>query len=58
MSRYVPSVQYLENISASTRSRISAGKFRIVGLATDAGPTSRVIRRAIYFTDGGSAALT
>lgn len=36
-------------------SRISVGKFGIVGLPTDAGPTSRVIRTAIYFTDGGSA---
>lgn len=54
--RYAPRVFDISGISIQRRaSRISAGKFRIVGLPTDAGPTSRVIRRAIYFTGGGSA---
>lgn len=46
-----PGTRYLENIRECGATR-SAGKFGIVGLPTDAGPTSRVIRRAIYFTAG------
>lgn len=49
-----PGTRYLENMREYGTTR-SAGKFRIVGLPTDAGPTSRVIRKAIYFTGGGSA---
>lgn len=56
MPRYAPRVFDTSGVSVRRRAaRISAGKFRIVGLPTDAGPTSRVIRRAIYFTGGGSA---
>lgn len=55
MPRYVPQVLDISRISESAAQRGSAGKFRIVGLPTDAGPTSRVIRRTIYFTGGGSA---
>lgn len=50
-----PRYSDISRISESAAQRGSAGKFRIVGLPTDAGPTSRVIRRAIYFTGGGSA---